>query len=217
MSDTHGPDGVPARKRKPLMNAPEERRQLLGRLLEERRGELGFTDRTDFARARPGLTWRTYTDLENGYRENSTIATLGKIAKAYGVTYDSMIDVAHGRADKLETIGSGRPAGAPDPLEHARPQGMPGSWISPATIADADRKYMPAIRERLDALAGRGITDPDGEELFPGDPGLAGAYEADRMSGSDVYAAAWMAALVAERRERLGRAGRGPQHGSARA
>lgn len=213
MSDTQAPPGTPARKRKPLMNAEKERLGLLGELLEARRGELGFTDRTDFARAHPGLTWRTYTDIENGYRQNSTIATLGKVAKSYEVTYDSMLDVAYARADKLEVTG--RPAAAPDALERARPPGSPGTWISSETIARADRMYMPAIRERLDALAARGITDPDGQELFPDDEGLGGAYDADRLSGADVYAAVWTAALVQERRERLRAAGRGPQHGSA--
>lgn len=161
MSDMQDTAGLPARKRKPLTGVAKERRERLGRLLEQRRGELGFTDRTDFARARPGLTWRTYTDLENGYRENSTIATLGKVAAAYGVTYDSMLAVAHGESDCLEPAPGTGPRPVPAPAVTA--QAVP----VPEELREAAQPYADEIQARLLAAAARtGTEDPPGDEVF---------------------------------------------------
>jgi hypothetical protein len=129
---------VPPRKNQPLKGLPLAQRQQLGYLLAIRRGELGYGDRERFRRERtvdgkPG--WRTFTDLEMAYRDTQTASTIAMAARAYEVTYESVVAVARGEADALTPLGS-RPAPPP-----------PADSFSALEEIHPDSR--PAVRERL--------------------------------------------------------------------
>jgi hypothetical protein len=146
----------------PLRGAAEQDRIRLGGRLQRRRGELGYAGRQlkPFASAR-GVNWRLVTDAEKAKRDNFTISTLDALARAYAVTYDSLVAVGRGEADELT------------------PAAAPGGDTPPMTAerAAADRPWYDEINERRFALAARGIIDPTGEQMFPDSPDDAKAWD----------------------------------------
>jgi hypothetical protein len=175
-----------SRKRRPLDAGTKQTWRRLAQLLTVRRGQLGYVHRPQFIAARArglDLQVRTITDLENSYRPTEgpdgrladlyLPATLGKVAYAYGVTYDSMLAVIRGEADELVPAAPAAPpaagtAGLPPPLADA------------ARVAAA-RPWSDRIQERLRDLAARGVTSPSGADVFPGRPDDARAW--DELSG----------------------------------
>jgi len=167
-----------ASDRRPVVRAPEAAWQRLGVLLQLRRAGLGYRRRPAFTREHH-INIRLITDIENAYRPNTFLTpTLHDIARAYQVTYDSMLAVLAGQADEL--------APAPPAVPAAVPAG--DGWLPPMTdparIASA-RPYADRIHARLRHLAAQGITDPDGERVFGPGPdaktwdGTAGRWDLD--------------------------------------
>lgn len=158
-----------ASDRRPVIRAPEAAWRRLGELLQLRRAELGYPRRPAFTRERE-INIRLVTDIENAYRPNTFLTpTLREIARGYAVTYDSMVAVLLGHDDGLVP--------APPEAPWQPPIAEPGR-------RDADRAYADRIYERLLDLAGRGIRNPPGDQLFaPGSPdaktwdGTAGRME----------------------------------------
>jgi prevent-host-death family protein len=112
---------------KPLRGASEQDRTRLGVLLQRRRGELGYGARglQRFGRER-GVNWKSITDIEKALRDGFMISTLDEYARAYEVTYDSLVAVGQGKADELT------PAAPPyDPVADA------GSGFQEASIEEA--------------------------------------------------------------------------------
>jgi hypothetical protein len=91
--------------------------ELLGKLLEARRGELGYKFRPAFERDRR-INVRLAGDIEKAYRTNYARATLAEIAASYAVTLGSMLAVVHGESDRLIPVD----AGAPIPVVGAVPE-----------------------------------------------------------------------------------------------
>ena len=85
-------------------------------------------------------------------------------AEGYGVTYESLIAVAWGRADALI------PVRAEPPPDEATPP------LTPRQVA-AGQPWYDEINETRVALAARGITNPTGAQMFPGDPDDARAWD----------------------------------------
>jgi hypothetical protein len=181
VADDHRPRRVTERRLKPLEQVTKEGRARLGRLLEIRRGHLGHLDRKAFAADRESrgikLDWRTYTDVENAYRDNLTAATLASLARAYEVTYDSMLAVARGDADELEPAEPARAAA------QLTPRQPPDGWLTPAEVSNA-RRFADPIFQRLLDLIHAGVRDPDGAQLFPADPAGVDAQAWDLYSKS---------------------------------
>jgi len=146
--------------RRPAIRAGKERWSLLGKLLQDRRADLGYRYRTVFAPER-GINVRIVTDIENSYRPNTFLTpTLREIAQAYQVTYDSLIAVLAETADELT------PEEPPAPPRAAPP--ADAGWLPPlpdAAIAAA-RPYADRIQDRLLELALDGVADPDGGQVF---------------------------------------------------
>jgi hypothetical protein len=148
--------------RRPVVRAPDAAWRRLGELLQLRRAELGYQRRPAFTRA-AGINIRLVTDIENAYRPNTFLTpTLREIARAYQVSYDSLIAVLLGHDDGLIAVTPDRLAAAPD------------GWQPP--IADRARRdaaapYAVPIMERLLDLADDGIIDPSGAQVFLGDEG----------------------------------------------
>ncbi len=159
---------------RPIEKAPREGRRLLGVLLAQRRTELGYTHLPAFALARLPLTpsgnpnTRILADIEHPYRDNFPEPRLRQLATAYLVTHESMVDVAHLRHNALvPVLTAADPAG---PAPHEDP---------PMTRdrAASNRPWYKEINERRVALAGQGILDPTGAQMFPGAPGDAMAWD----------------------------------------
>lgn len=156
---------------RPVEGAPLEGRRLLGALLGQRRAELGYTHWPAFARDRLPLTpsgnpnTRLLADIEKAYRDNFPEPRLRQLARAYGVTYESLTAVAHLRARALSPAS---PAAVPEPA---------GSPPLPPARAASDRPWFDEINERRVALAARGVTDPSGAQMFPGAPDDAKAWD----------------------------------------
>ncbi len=155
---------------RPIEEAPIEGRRLLGVLLAQRRTELGYTHWPAFARDHLPLTpsgnpnTRLLADIEKAYRDTFPEPRLRQLARAYQVTYKSMIDVAHLRHNTLV------PALPADP---------PG-WTAPTDEAardTANRPWFDEINERRVALALRGVTVPSGAQMFPDAPDDAKAWD----------------------------------------
>jgi len=162
--------------RRPVVRAPEDAWRRLGELLQLRRAELGYKRRPAFTREH-GINIRLVTDIENAYRPNTFLTpTLREIARAYEVTYDSLIAVLGKRADELTPATRPAPAGEDTPP------------MSPERADAARRWYDPINKRRFDLLRVRGIIDPTGEQMFPGDPESARAWDSIgpfRMSVED--------------------------------
>jgi hypothetical protein len=151
----------PNRKRHAI-KAPRGRWLLLGELLQARRQELGYKYRPAFARERLQPTdegnpnVRLVADAEMGYRDTFPPGTLREIARAYEVAYDSVTAVLDGRADALAPAVPAAPAA---PVTRLPPM------TDAARIASA-RPYADAINRRLRELAGQGLPDPGGVQVF---------------------------------------------------
>jgi hypothetical protein len=157
-----------AADRRPVVRAPDTRWRRLGELLQLRRGDLGYRRRPAFTRDH-GINIRLVTDIENAYRPNTFLnPTLADIARAYQVTYDSVLAVLAGKADELVPAG---PALAP---------AGPSGWKPPAgrDREDAVRPWFDQINERRIELAAQGITSPDGAQMFG-----KGTADADAWDG----------------------------------
>lgn len=105
------PPGHSRRRRhdsKPLHGASEQDRARLGVLLQRRRSELGYPGMglSRFARERD-VNWRGITDIEKANRASFLIATLDEYARAYEVTYESLVAVGRGEADELVAAPGG--------------------------------------------------------------------------------------------------------------
>lgn len=179
------------------ITADPGRWRLLGDLLRFRREELGYKYRPEFARERMPLTpkgnanVRLVVDIEAAPadRQNTFMrTTLQDIAQFYEVTFGSMMDVLHEKADEL-TAAPAAPRPAVAPPAAPDPPDFPG----PAPFADearaaAARPHAEAIRDdliRLDYLRevapGRyehsGAPMPSGAELFGRDTADARTWD----------------------------------------
>jgi hypothetical protein len=155
-------------KSRAVIRPEEKARERAGELLQRRRSDLGFGGRRRRAFARDrGVNDRLLTDIENPQPgRNYLISSIQDIARAYGVTYESLAAVLRGDADGLVPAQP-----APAPAAAAFPAGLP-------PLADAGRlaraaPHLARIWERVWALAARGVTDPSGAEVFG--EGTAGA------------------------------------------
>jgi hypothetical protein len=127
---------APDRKRHAIQ-APDDAWGRLGELLQLRRAELGYRRRPAFTRDR-NINIRLVTDIEMNYRPGTfQTSTLGDIAAAYAVTYDSMAAVLAREADKLITVEP-----VPPPAAGSDSRQMP-----PETAADALAGVPAALRE----------------------------------------------------------------------
>ena len=145
---------MPAARRRTDATAPPERWQLLGRLLEDRRKELGYTYRQPAFERDSGVNRRMAADIEKAAKDRINRfmpGTLHVIARGYQVTEKSMRAVLRGDADALTPV-----TGA----------------LSPAA-----RRHYREINERRFTLAAQGILDPDGAQMFPGAPDDAQAWD----------------------------------------
>src|SRR6266567_3987529 len=93
---------------KPLSGASEQDRTRLGVLLQRRRGELGYLGdgRHRFAMER-NVNYRSLADIENAVRDGFMVSTLDAYARAYEVTYESLVAVGRGEADELVAAPGG--------------------------------------------------------------------------------------------------------------
>ena len=192
-----------------MTGVPDERWAQFGQALQDWREDvLGYKSRTAFARERLPLTeegnvnTKLIQELENNYRPGTyTKWSLEDAEKAYGITHESVVAFLHGETDTL-TRASAASAGESAPLS-------PLAHLGDAPIADrarreADAPYAMEIMEQLLALADSGVIDPSGEQVFPGDPGDAKAW--DGIGGRlDVRDRVWFIADL--RRRDDGRAG----------
>jgi hypothetical protein len=134
---------VPA-DRRPVVRAPDSAWKRLGELLQLRRAELGYRRRPAFTKDRD-INIRLVTDIENAYRPNTFLTpTLGEIAQAYRVTYESLAAMLRGEADVLSAA---EPAPLPAPS-------VPGSdRTPPEATADALAEVPAALREARNLTA----------------------------------------------------------------
>jgi hypothetical protein len=148
----------------------------LGALLRLRRAALGYRHVPAFVRDRH-INTRMVGDIEHGRRDTYTFPSLQDVARAYDVTYDSMMDVVWSGAGELV------PAAAAAPVTPATPASLADSadgWhppIADRARRDADAPYATEIMERLLALADSGTIDPSGAQVFPDAPGDAKAWD----------------------------------------
>jgi hypothetical protein len=198
-------------KPRPIEGAPVHGRKLLGALLAQRRAELGYTHRPAFTRDRLPLTpsgnpnTRLAADIEEAYRDSFPEPRLRQLAKAYRVTYESLVAVAHMRAgdlipsspgDRAPAIPPGWPSDHPPPDEDTPP-------MTPERAA-SDRPWYKEINEQRVALAARGITAPSGAQMFPDCPDDAKAWDGIGAR-LDIDARVWFIADL--RRRAAGRDG----------
>jgi hypothetical protein len=147
-------------------DVPRGRWQLLGELLQARRQELGFRSLTAFARERLAPTdsgntnSRLVRDLENAYRDTFPTGTLRFLARAYEVTYESVLAVLRGEADALSSADPLPSPSAPAGDSRRTPP------VAGEDYAAASWPYAEPIWERLYDLARAGNTDPRGADLF---------------------------------------------------
>jgi len=185
--------------RRPVVRAPEAAWRRLGELLQLRRAELGYKRRPEFPREH-GINIRLVTDIENAYRPNTFLTpTLREIAQAYQVSYDSVIAVLLGHDNELTPVTPDRLADGPD------------GWRPPVADRarrDADAPYAAPILDRLLELAGSGVTDPSGAQVFPAAAGDAMAWDGIGAR-LDIRDRVW---FIADLRRRA--AGRAPNSGT---
>jgi hypothetical protein len=186
-----------------VTGVPPERWAQLGKVLQDwREDELGYQVRGKFAEDRH-INLRLVQDLEKNYRPGTfTKWALQDAAQAYKVTYESVLAFLRGNADRLYRVqdaSPGKPA-VTDPL--ALP---PAPFGDPAREA-ADRPYALAIWKSFLGTP-RGVADPSGEQMFPGDTDAAETWKkyADWEIGDRVW-------LIADLRRRA--AARAPDSGT---
>jgi len=186
----------------PMTGAEPARIVQLGELLRLRRAALGYRHVPAFVRDRD-INTRMVGDIEHGRRDTYTFPSLTDVARAYDVTYDSMMDVVWSGAGELVPA---TPATVPAALNRLT-DGQDG-WQPP--IADPVRRaaaapYAAPILDRLLELADAGILDPTGAQVFPDSPGDARAWD---WPGAWVRAPRDRAWFIADiRRLEAGRAG----------
>lgn len=157
-----------------MLGADPARLAEFGRQMRRRRSGsppagLGYRHMPAFTQDR-GINSRLAGDVEKGRRDTYTFPSLEDIARAYGVTYDSMLNVVWSGAGELVPAGPRALPSAPQDDD----AGQPG-W-PPERVA-ANRRYYDEINERRFALAAQGIIDPTGEQMFPGAPDDAKAWD----------------------------------------
>jgi hypothetical protein len=183
--------------RRPVVRAPDDRWRLLGELLQLRRAQLGYKRRPAFTREH-GINIRLVTDIENAYRPNTFLTpTLHEIARAYQVTYESVIAVLNEEAGRLAPAGA---AGRPDPSS---------PFADPART-DLNRPWFDPLNERRVRLAARGILDPGGGQMFPDAPDDAKAWD-DIADSIPVGDKVW---IIADLRRRAGTGAAGSEANS---
>jgi len=157
----------------PMLGAPPGRLRLLGNLLRLRRAAIGYRHVPAFTRDRP-INTRMVGDIEHGRRDTYTHPTLkDDVAPAYEVTYESMLAVVW--SDAGELVPAGEVPGEPAPPAAAPPD--PSSPFADQARTDLNRPWFDPLNERRVRLAARGITDPDGGQMFPDAPGDAEAWD----------------------------------------
>jgi hypothetical protein len=192
-----------------MLGAAPDRLRLLGELLRLRRAALGYRHVPAFVRAR-GINTRMVGDIEHGRRDTYTFPTLEDIAAAYKVTCKSMTDVVRSDAGELVPAEEAPPAPAGEALlRSALPAGS--SPFDPVKTAK-DRPWFDEINERRVALAARGITDPTGQQMFPGDPEDARAWDSIAAYGIPAGDLVW--AIADFRRRAADRDAGGPEANS---
>ncbi len=154
-----------------MAGADYDRRWLLGDLLKRRRAALGYAYRPSFTRDRV-INDKMVQDVENANRDTFTYPALQNIARAYDVTYDSMIAVVRGTADELAP-----PPAAPPAILPAPPAADDPPFDAPR--AEQNRPFFDPINERRVELATRGIAYPDGAQMFGEGTEDAKAWDTD--------------------------------------
>jgi hypothetical protein len=145
---------MPPNRRRTEITAPPDRWRRLGKLLEDRRKELGYTYRyrssgPSFERD-SNVNRRMLADFEKAAKDRINRFMPGSlhiIARGYRVTEESVRAVLRGEADELVPT----PASPPfdDPVREA-----------------ADRPFFDEINERRVKLALEGISSPTGAQMF---------------------------------------------------
>jgi hypothetical protein len=189
--------------------------QRLGKLLDVRRRTLGYTWRTDFERERR-VNRRMAADIESaapGRVNTFTNGSLGLVAQGYAVDYESMLAVLRGEADELVPVPVAPVSPDFVPVAAAEEVPLRPGAASPFGSArtDSDRPWFDEINERRVALAARGITDPDGAQMFPGSPGDAKAWDSIAAYGIPAGDRVW---AIADFRRRAAARTPGPDAGT---
>jgi hypothetical protein len=221
---------LPSNGKRPAVRAGEDRWRRLGELLALRRADLGYRYRPAFAAERlprtpqGNVNVRLVTDVEGGVRDTIQAPTLKHLARAYDVTYESVLAVLKGESDELApatftSVPLRDAARVTDTLTAARHDGdgEDGGWL-PAPLGDdalaaAARPYDAAIWERIAEYRARhprvAAEDIPGPDLFPGSPEDARTWDDPRLRRNwpvrqRVWMIAGLQAFEARRRERPG-------------
>jgi hypothetical protein len=147
-------------------------------------------------------------DIEHGRRDTYTFPSLQDVARAYDVTYDSMMAVVWSGAGELIPAAPPVLPAAPPVLAAA-----PDGWVPPIADPvrrDADAPYAAPVLDRLLELADDGILDPSGAQMFPDSPDDARAWDGPGRWVRSPRDRAWFIAEI-----RRWEAGRGGQAGNS--
>jgi hypothetical protein len=198
---------MPSKAQRAVTDVPPERWAQLGKALQAwREDELGYQARARFADDRD-VNIRLVQDLEKNYRPGTyTRWKLQDAAQAYKVTYESVLAFLHGQADTLAPAKAG-PAEEPVPID---PRALPPSPFDPDKT-EADRPYALAIWDRYLDLPRR-VTDPSGEQMFPGSPDDARAW--DSVTAAYGIPARDLVWVIADLRRRAATRNAGPEANS---
>jgi hypothetical protein len=170
---------MPSKAQRAVTGVPDERWAQFGKALQDWREDvLGYKVRHRFAAERLPLTeegnvnTKLVQELENNYRPGTyTKWSLEAAEKAYGITHESVLAFLHGEVDSLARAAAVSPEG-PVPID---PRALPPSPFDPDKT-EADRPYALAIWDRYLDLPRR-VTQPSGEQMFPGSPDDARAWD----------------------------------------
>jgi hypothetical protein len=201
---------MPSKAQRAVTGVPDERWAQFGKALQDWREDvLGYKVRHRFAAERLPLTeegnvnTKLIQELENNYRPGTyTKWSLETIEKAYGITHESVLAFLHGETDGLARAA----AGPVKQLAAADPLALPPAPFGDPAREEADRPYALAIWKSFLGTP-RGVADPSGEQMFPGDTGAAETW--DKYADWEVGDRVW---LIADLR-RLA-AGRAPNSGT---
>ena len=174
-----------------------------------------YANRRTFEAERWPEHYRIINAMELGQKDNAERATISALEVAYGLAPGAVERALEGGGLEAVTEQASAATALPDPWEQARPRGRPGTMISPELVDEAERRYLPAAKERYAELRAQGVHEPAGEELFPDSPAFAAAFETDRLKGATVYEAAWTACLHRAWMDQRGASARGSRRGSA--
>lgn len=167
---------MPSSRERAVTGVPDDRWTAFGAALAQRRENvLGYPTLAAMSQARD-INYRLIQELESNSpaRVNSyTVMTMRNVARAYRVTYASILDFLHGRRDDLD-----QPLDTPALMAA---EDDPG-WTPP--VADPGRQaanapWFAAILERLHGLRDQGFDDPSGARLFD-DPRDAEVWDGTR-------------------------------------